>query len=116
MKNIVNTTANSAVYVENGTYNYNMNGNDNNPNGGYTNRTFTIGGYISVGFVDADDIDTYPIILFNSSSGTSGIYFYANVSASFQYLKIYRGSNCNANKRLIKSFIYYFLFVYLLID
>jgi hypothetical protein len=84
-----------------------MNGNDNG-NGGYSNRTFTISGYISGSFVDLDDINTYPILLFNTNGDTSGIYFYVNVKGSFEYLKIYRGSNCNANKRLIKSFIYLF--------
>jgi hypothetical protein len=116
MKNIVNTTVNTVVYVENGTYSYTMNGNDNNGNGGYSNRTFTISGYISGSFVDADDIDTYPVILFNTTNGNSGIYFYVNVKGCFEYLKINRGSNCNGGKRLIKIFIYYFLMVYLLID
>jgi hypothetical protein len=107
MREIVNKTVNSTVYIENGTYNYTMNGNDNNGNGGYSNRTFRLTGYISGYIVDADDIDTYPIILFNSGSGTSGYYFYVNVSCSFEYVKFYRGRYCNSNKRLIKSFIYY---------
>jgi hypothetical protein len=43
-----------------------MNGNNNNVNSGYSNRTLTISGYLSGSFVDADDINTYPIIVFNT--------------------------------------------------
>jgi hypothetical protein len=113
MREIVNKTINSRIYIDEGTYSYTMNGNDNNDNGGYSNRVFRLSGYISGGFVDADDISSYPIILFNTTNGNSGIYFNANVGCSFEYVKIYRGSGCAGGKRLVKSFIYDYFFQFI---
>jgi hypothetical protein len=106
MREIVNKTVSSVVYLENGTYGYTMSGNDNSYNGGYSNRAFRLSGYILGDLVDAGDITSYPIILFNTSSGSSGIYFYVDVSGFFEYVHILRGSGCGGGKRLIKCFIY----------
>jgi hypothetical protein len=121
MKNITNTTVNCVVYIENGTYGYTMNGNDDNGNGGYSNRTFSVIGYVSGDLVDVDNISTYPVILFDANSENCAFLFYMNISASFNYLKFYLGSNSHTNRRIFRSLFIYLLlliifFVGLLID
>jgi hypothetical protein len=114
MRNIINATVGSVVYVESGTYNYTFTS-SNDGNGGYADRTFSVVGYILGSSVKADDVDTYPIILVDSNDGNPSILFYKNVSCSFQYVKFYTGNNCNEGKRVIKSLFINFsiyLFIY----
>jgi hypothetical protein len=102
MRNIVNTTVDCVIYIDSGTYDYTIIC-ESNIHSSYFNRTFSVNGYISGPFVNANDINTYPIILFDVNSGHPGIFFYTNVSAFFQYVKFYLGINSNAGRRVIRS-------------
>jgi hypothetical protein len=119
MKDIVNVTVESVVYVDSGTYNYTLAGTNNNANGGYSNRTFTVIAYISNILVNVDDISTYPIILFDINNANCAFQFYMNINVSFEYVKFYLGSNSNTGRRIMMSFIYLLLLIfsiYLFVD
>jgi hypothetical protein len=114
MKNIVNATIDCAVYIDVGTYNYTLIGNDNNPNGGYSNRSFTLFGYVLGSFVDADNINTYPVILFDVNNANTAFEFYMNINASFIYVRFYCGSNSNTGRRIFMSLLIYYCYYFIL--
>jgi hypothetical protein len=113
MKEIVNTTLKSVVYIDSGTYNYTITALHDLPTDSYFNRIFNLIGYLSGPFVNYSDINTYPVILCNSSNGgNASFHLYANVNASFQYLKFIIGNNSYINRRLIVSLFYFILFFF----
>jgi hypothetical protein len=115
MRNIVNVTIESVIYIDSGTYNYSVIGVENSEIGGYFNRVFNVIGYI-LGHVNSYDSNTYPVIISNSSNtGNYSFYLYGNVSACFQYLKFIVGSNSVENRGLIVSLYFYFILFYLFI-
>jgi hypothetical protein len=121
MTEIVNKTEDSAVYVDNGTYNCTIVGGYNSASGGYSNRTFSVSGYILEISVDAFNSSTYPVILFDVNNTDPAFEFYMNINASFECVKFYTGTNSGIIRRIIVSFIYLFitifcLLIYLLIN
>jgi hypothetical protein len=116
MKFIVNRSINSIVNVDGGIYNYTI---VSLPAifTSYINCAFSITGYISSSSsssVVADDIFSYPTILSNSSadSGNSVFSLYANINASFQYIKFFLGNNSYYCRFVIIGLYFFFIFFY----
>jgi hypothetical protein len=112
MREIVNKTEYSLVYIDSGTYNYSITSDRDISNNGYLNRKLNLIGFFFGPSVKIDNIDSYPIILSNTSDGLNiSFLLYANVSASFECLKFIIGNNSMRNRRLIVSLfiLYYFL-------
>jgi hypothetical protein len=110
MTEIANKTEESIIYIDSGTYDYNVIGSENSDTGAYFNRAFNLIGYFLGPFVKIDDINTYPIIICNSSSDGISFYLYSDIIASFQCFKFIIGNNSGENRWLIMSF---YLFIYL---
>jgi hypothetical protein len=110
MTEIVNKTEESIIYIDSGTYDYNVIGSENSETGAYFNKAFNLIGYILGPFVKIDDMNTYPIIICNSSSDGISFYLYEKIIASFQYVKFIIGNNSGENRLLIVSFFFFFIF------
>jgi hypothetical protein len=106
MIEIVSKIEESIIYIDSGTFSYSIAADIGSLNNGYSNRTFNLIGYFLGPFVKVDDINTYPIILSNTSNSPNiNFLLYANVSATFQCLKFIIGNNSHNNRQLIVSFI-----------
>jgi hypothetical protein len=112
MTEIVNKTGESIIYIDSGTYDYNVIGSENGETGAYFNRAFNLIGYILGPSVKIDDINTYPTIICNSSSDGISFYLYENITASFQYVKFIIGNNSGENRWLIMSFYLFIVFLF----
>jgi hypothetical protein len=101
MRELVNKTDNSVVYIDSGNYNYTIHvfhGEIDDTENHYFDRIFSLIGYISSSSsssVIANDINTYPVIISNESDQSTRLAFsfQSNVSGSFQYIKFVIGSN-----------------------
>jgi hypothetical protein len=112
MIEIVNKTEESIIYIDSGTYDYNVIGSENSETGAYFDRAFNLIGYILGPSVRIDDINTYPIIICNSSSDGISFYLYEDIIASFQYVKFIIGNNSLENRWLIMSFLFIYCFFF----
>jgi hypothetical protein len=114
MKSIVNVTADSRVYIDDGSYNCTII--TGGGNSGYQGRVFILMANTSDVLFVSNDTNTYPVILSDSSDGNNiSFYFYANVIASFYYLRFHLGPNTNYNRRLLMSLfiiVYYCFFFF----
>jgi hypothetical protein len=99
MRELVNKTENSVVYIDSGTYNYTIHvthGGIDDTENHYFDRIFSIVGYISSSsLVIADNINTYPVIVSNESDQSTRLAFsfQSNVTGSFEFIKFVIGSN-----------------------
>jgi hypothetical protein len=113
MQTCINSSnRNSIVYIDSGSYIYNIVAAENSAANAFSNLSFNFTPYILSTF-NVNDFNTYPVIISNVGSSNTyyfGFYFYANVSASFQYLKFFIGSNSYANRYLFGSFFILFIF------
>jgi hypothetical protein len=111
IKNIVNVSSESIVYMDSGRYTYGIASSDNTGNtgnNGYSNREFMLMGYIFGPSVKINDIYTYPEIYFNLNSGNAAFVFFANIIATFEHVKFYTGGSSNGGRWLIQSLFIYF--------
>jgi hypothetical protein len=111
------TNENHTVYIDTGTHNYSLISNER----GYSpflplmNVIFTLTPYLSSSSFSSSDIDTYPVILTNTSSNHvfSAFFLYANISSSFHYLKFLIGNASYPVRYFIESFCFYLFFIYI---
>jgi hypothetical protein len=122
MKILVNVTNRiSAVYVDSGVYNYSILSYIHSTPlfFGYFNLTFKITGNVSSSSsFNINDISTYPVILSNNSDISVPNYvflLYANISASFQYIKFLIGNNSDSHRQFIASFFFFFFFLFIFV-
>jgi hypothetical protein len=109
MKTNVNVSGrNSVVYIDHGTYNCSILGSGSVNS--YFNVTFTLSANTSSSSFSSSDINTYPVILTNTSdSNYSPFCLYSNISASFHYLMCIIGNYSSGNRYFIRSFSFVFV-------
>jgi hypothetical protein len=118
---INNTKENHTVYIDTGTHNYTIISSTYLYDSNFyplVNVIFTLTPYISSSSsFSSSNIDTYPVILTNtsSSSGTSPFVLSANISSSFHYLKFLIGKNSYNGRYFIYGFCFYLFFIYIYI-
>jgi hypothetical protein len=101
---INDTNGNHAVYVHTGTHNYTLLNN-------IRNVIFSLTAYDFSSSFSSSDMDTYPVILTNTSAGQlSPFYLSDNISSSFLYLKFLIGNGSLHIARSVFQTIYIYIY------
>jgi hypothetical protein len=104
-----NTNGDYTIYIDTDIHNYTL------VDPVFGNVVFTLAPYIFPSF-SSSDIDTYPVILTNKSTGSSSPFLlYDNISSSFHYLKFLIGNASYDYRYFIRSFCFYLFFIYIYI-
>jgi hypothetical protein len=111
-----NTNGDHTVYIDTGIHNYTLISQYYpyfSPFLPLLNVVFTLRAYLSSSSFSSSDINTYPVILTNSSSNFNSPFFlFYDISSFFHYLKFLIGKASGTNGRFfIWSFCFYLFFI-----